>query len=205
MPPRAVYVPYPFGLPLGHPGDIATQQAILNLAFSTLDAPSGPVLLEFHDGAAAAENGSPLQASEVDPDEQARAADFATEVTLMRRYWEQRLAATGRTGVGLSGIPPQRFRGVVRFLEAFIVNPLADSDDRRPDVPVPMFIRNCIEDLRVMYVEARLQTHPQESSPDRQRWLLGSTALGIIVRKVREVMEASDDPDLKAAAFGIAR
>jgi hypothetical protein len=50
-----------------------------------------------------------------------------------------------------------------------------------------------------------LQTHPNESSRDRQRWLLGSTALGIMIRKVREAMEASDDPKLKAAAFGIAR
>ena len=204
-PPRAVYVPFPFGLPLGHPGDSATQQAILDLAFSSLEAPSGPVLLDYRDDAAADEAGSPLQASEVEPDDQARAADFATEVTLMRRYWEQRLAATGRTGVGLSKIPPQRFRGVVRFLEAFVTDAHADSDDRPADMPLPLFIRNVVEDLRVLYVEARLQTHPHESSPDRQRWLLGSTALGIMMRKVREAMESSDDPKLKAAAFGISR
>ena len=72
-------------------------------------------------------------------------------------------------------------------------------------MPLPLYIRNCVEDLRVMYVEARLQTHPHESSPDRQRWLLGSTALGLMVRKVREVLEASEDPKLNAAAFGIAR
>jgi len=124
----------------------------------------------------------------------------------MRRYWEQHQAATGRTGVGLSKIPPQRFRGVVRFLEDFAGgNAQADSNDRPADMPLPLFIRNCVEDLRVMYAEARLQTHPNEASADRQRWLLGSTALGIAIRKVREVMEASDDAKLKAAAFGIAR
>jgi hypothetical protein len=204
-PPRAVYVPFPFGFPLGPPGNSTTQQAILDLAFSSLDAPSGPVLLDYRDDAAAVEAGAPLQASDVDPDDRAREADFATEVTLMRRYWEQRLAATGRTGVGLSKVPPQRFRGVVRFLEAFVADVHADSDDRAVDVPPALFIRNCVEDLRVMYVEARLQTHPHESSPDRQRWLLGSTALGLMLRNIRDAMESSDDPQLKAAASGIAR
>jgi hypothetical protein len=204
-PPRAVYVPFPLGLPLGHPGNSAEQQAVLDLAFSTLDAPSGPVLLEYHDEAAANEDGSPIQASEVDLDEQARSADLANEATLMRRYWEARLAATGRTGVGLSKIPPQRFRGVVRFLEAYVADPSADMGGRPPDMTVPLFIRNCVEDLRVMYAEARLQTHPGESSRDRQRWLLGSTALGVMIRKVRDVMDASDDPKVKAVAFGLAR
>ena len=72
-------------------------------------------------------------------------------------------------------------------------------------MPVPLFIRNCVEDLRVMYAEARLQTHPGESSRDRQRWLLGSTALGVMIRKLRDVMDASDDPKVKAVAFGLAR
>jgi hypothetical protein len=204
-PPRAVYVPFPLGLPLGHPGNSAEQQAVLDLAFSTLDAPSGPVLLEYPDEAAANEDGSPIQASEVDLDDEARNADLATEVTLMRRYWEMRMAATGRTGIGLSKIPPQRFRGVVRFLEAYVADPSADMDGRPADLAVPLFIRNCVEDLRVMYVEARLQTHPGESSRDRQQWLLGSTALGVMIRKLREVMDASDDPKVKAVAFGLAR
>jgi hypothetical protein len=204
-PPRALFVPFPLGLPVGHPGNTAEQQAVLDLAFSMLDAPSGPVLLDYPDDTAADEAGSPPQASELDPDEAARNADFATEVTLMRRYWEQHLAATGRTGVGLSQIPPARFRGVVRFLEAFVADSHADMDERPADMPVPLFIRSCLDDLRVMYVEARLQTHPGESSVDRQRWLLGSTALGVMIRRLRDALEASDDPKLKAIAFGIAR
>ena len=204
-PPRAVYVPFPLGMPLGHPGNAAEQDAVLDLAFSTLAAPSGPVLLEYRDEAAAQEAGSPVQASDVAVSDEARSADLATEVTLMRRYWEQRLAATGRSGVGLSQIPPQRFRGVVRFLEAFVDDTTADAGERPADMPRPVFIRNCIEDLRVMYAEARLQTHPRESSEDRARWLLGSTALGVMIRRLRDAADASDDPKIKALAFGIAR
>ena len=204
-PPRAVYVPFPLGLPVGHPGNAAQQQAVLELAFSTLDAVGGPVLLDYVDESAAQEAGSPLQASEVEVSGQAYEADLATEVTLMRRYWEQHLAATGRTGVGLLPFPPQRFRGVVRFLEAYAKDLSEDSDLRPAETPVPLFVRHCIDDLRSMYVEARIQTHPQESSPDRQRWLLGTTALGVIMRALRDAMKASDDPQTKAIADGIGR
>ena len=173
--------------------------------FSTLGAASGPVLVEYRDDAAAAEAGSPLQASEVEVSEAARAADLAGEVTLMHRSWEQRLAATGRTGVGLSTLPVQRFGEVVRFLDAFASDPSADFDGRPAGMPVPQFIRYCVEDLRVMYAEARLQTHPRESSVERQRWMLGETAFGVLLRRLRDAMDASDDPAVKGAAFGIAR
>jgi len=204
-PPRAVYVPFPLGLVMGHPGNAKEQQAVLDLAFSTLEAPSGPVLLDYADENAAEEFGSPLQTSDVQLSDQARKADLATEVTLMRRYWEQRLTATGRTGVGLTGIPPTRFRGIVRFLEALVDDVNADMDERPADVDRLVFIRACIEDLRVLYAEARLQMHPNESSVERQEWLLGETALGYMLRRIREVMEASNDPKIKAGAFGIAR
>ena len=203
-PPRAVFVPFPLGLPLGHPGNVAEQQAVLDLAFSTLAAANGPVLVDFPDNGAA-EGGSPVQASEVTPDAAATLLDLATEVTLMRRYWEQRFEATGRTAVGLTKVPPERFRGIVRFLQAFLTDENADAAERPADVDVPTFIRLSVEDLRVLYAEARLQTHPHESSEDRQRWLLGSTALGVFLSQLKARMEASSNPKIKAGAFGIAR
>ena len=203
-PPRAVFVPFPLGLPLGHPGNAAEQLAVLQLAFSTLDAPSGPVLVEYTQSGGD-EGGSPVQASEIALRDGVAELDLANEVTLMRRYWEQRQERTGRTGVGLSRVPPQRFRGVVRFLEAYADDPSADTPERPPELEKLVFIRSAIDDLRNMYAEARMQTHPQESSEDRQRWLFGETALGAFLRKLGAAMSASEDPKVKAVAFGIAR
>lgn len=191
---------------MGHPQAVAEQRAVLDLAFSTFALSSGPVLLDYAGKDGRVEDGSPVQASNVEVTAEAKDADFATEVTLMRRYWELRLERVGRTGVGLSKVPPQKFRGLVRFLEAFVEDPSsADTDLRPTDDSVLLFLRNVVEDLRVLYAEARLQTHPTESSEDRQRWLLGSTALGIMLRRLRDAMNASEDPAIKAAAFGIAR
>jgi hypothetical protein len=205
-PPRAVWVPFPFGLPFGYPGNAVEQQAVLDLAFSTLDEPSGPVLIDFvRDVSASIEAGAPLQASDVALDRATADLDLAAEVSQMRRYWEEHYAATGATAVGLTKVPPVRFRGIVRFLEAFRDDQTADSADRPAGVDRLLFVRLCVEDLRVMYAEARMQTHPHESSPDRQRWLLGSTALGAFLRALRDRMDASEDPQIKAGAFGIAR
>lgn len=204
-PPRAVYVPFPFGLPLGHPHNVREQQAVLDLAFATLERPHGPVLVDYQDEESAQEAGAPLQAADVEVTSVARAADLGTEVTLMRRYWEQRQERTGRTAVGVSGLRPQHFLGIARFLEAYAAGDESDSPHRPPEMPVPSFIRLCVEDLRVLYAEGRMQMRPHETSPDRACWMLGETAFGILLRQLRDRMEASADDKTKAAAFGIAR
>ncbi len=202
-PPRALSVPFPFGLAVGHPRNAAEQRAVLEAAFAMLDATSGPVLRDFPDDERA-EAGSPLQASEVVAS--ATTLDLADEVTAMRRYWETWEEREGRTSVGVARVNPQRFRGVVRFLEAIERGEAdADTTERPADIGRADFIRLAVTDLKAMYVEARLVTHPHESSEDRQRWLLGETALGPFTRRLAGVMNASADQPIRDAAFGVAR
>ncbi len=203
-PPRAVWVPFPFGMSIGHRNDVTEQRAVLELAFSTLDAPTGPVLVDFV-AAERRERAAPLQASDVEIEPQARTIGFAAEVEAMRARWEGR-AAEARTHVGASGVPPAEFATLVAFLQTY-----AGGDDgadcvvRPPETSLPQFIRYGVEDLRVMYMETRMREQPEESSDDRQRWLLGATALGVFMRTLRDRMAASADPAIKAGAFGIAR
>jgi len=203
-PPRALYVPFPFGLAVGHPKNATQQRAVLEAAFGMLDAPAGPVLIDFPADDERDEPGSPLQASEVTPS--ASALGLADEVTAMRRYWETWEEREGRTSVGVARVNPQRFRGVVRFLETIERGEAdADTNERPPDIARADFIRLAITDLKAMYTEARLVTHPHESSDERQRWLLGETALGPFTRRLADVMNASPDQGMRDAAFGIAR
>ena len=46
---------------------------------------------------------------------------------------------------------------------------------------------------------------PAASSDEITRWFWGETALGQLLRRVRERLDAAGDPASKAAAFGIAR
>lgn len=203
-PPRAVWVPFPFGMSIGHRNDLKEQRAVLDLAFSTLDAPAGPVLLDFV-AAPRNERAAPLQASEVEVEAQARTIDLVTEVEATRARWETR-PATPHSHVGASGVAPEQFGAMVGFLKAYAAGDDAADFAGRPEaISQLQFIRYSVEDLRVLYLETRMREKPDESSDDCQRWLFGSTALGVFMRTLRERMEASDDPKVKAGGAGISR
>lgn len=204
-PPRALFVPFPFGSAFGRPHDAAGQLRVLRAALDLLAAPSGPVLRDCPDEEATdlVEPAAPVQASAVTTT--AVAEDPALETSRMRRYHEQWVRRTGKTAVGLTRIPPTRFRGVVRFLEAYAAGEEAESRDRPADMPLPIFLRCCVDDLKALYFEARAEMAPNASGADFSRWFWGETAVGQLLRRVRDRLDASADPRLKAVAFGIAR
>jgi hypothetical protein len=204
-PPRALWVPYPYGRPLGAPNDADLQQRIIRAALDLLQAPAGPVLAEFPDDAGSEDLSLP-QASDT-PVSPAVPADVAFEVTTLRPYYQQWLAAhAGRTGVGVSGIDQRRFRGAIRFLEAY-AHGEADADlrERPRAVSREQFLRWVVDDLEAFYLEARLAQRPHDSYQAVYAWLWGETALAGLLRAIRDRLKASGDPALDQLAFGIAR
>jgi hypothetical protein len=205
-PPRALWVPFPFGYALGRPNDPELQHRVLRAALDLLSEPGGPVLREFPDEAEPGDQPpAPAQASAIATAATAP-ADPAMETTQMRRYHEQWLARSGgRTAFGLTGIPATRFRGVVRFLQTFAAAEDADMAERPPDVPLPGFIRWCADDLKALYFEGYLAMKPSAGGDEIAQWFWAETAVGQLLRRVRDRLDASDDKDWKAAAFGVAR
>jgi hypothetical protein len=205
-PPRALFVPFPFGHALGRPGDPTLQHRVLRAALDLFDAPAGPVLRDFPDDAEPGDQpAAPAQASGIAVSTSVP-ADPATETAQMRQYHEQWVTRNaGRTAFGLSGIPATRFRGVVRFLEAFAAGQDADMDERPAEVELPGFIRYCADDLKTLYVEGHMAMKPAAGGDEIARWFWGETATGQLLRRVRDRLDASDDPRWKAAAFGVAR
>jgi hypothetical protein len=205
-PPRALFVPFPYGHALGRPNDPALQHRVLRAALELLAAPSGPVLVDFPDDAASeAEPPAPTQASAIPAAAPSR-EDPAAEVARVRRDYEQWLGqSAGRTSLGLSGVPPGRFDDVVRFLQRFASGEDADMTERAASVPLPAFIRWCADDLKALYFEGHMAMKPAAGGDEIARWFWGETATGQLLRRVRDRLDASDDPKWKAAAFGVAR
>jgi hypothetical protein len=72
-------------------------------------------------------------------------------------------------------------------------------------VPLPNFIRYCADDLKTLYYEGRIAMKPTAGGDDVARWFWGETAAGHLLRRVRDRLDASEDKNWKAAAFGVAR
>ncbi|HEY7542471.1 MAG TPA: hypothetical protein VIF11_20175 [Methylomirabilota bacterium] len=205
-PPRALFVPFPFGMAFGRPNDPELQHRVLGAALDLLAEPTGPVLRDFpEDTERGDQPAAPPQASGITPADRVL-DDVAMETTQMRRYHERWLETNdGRTHFGLAGIPATRFRGVVRFLEEFAGGQEADMTERPPEMPLPNFIRYCADDLKSLYFEGHLAMKPTAGGEEIARWFWGETGAGRLLRRVRDRLDASADPRWKAAAFGIAR
>ena len=212
-PPRSLWVPFYFGFALGRPNDAPFQHRVIRAALDLLDADAGPVLADFPEDAGPI--GMP-QASEVaaamtaSPASDRRGsgrimADAADTLTALRPYYERWLEQRGRTAVGITGIPQRRFRGVVRFLEAYAENDGADLEERPADVSVPQFVRYCADDLKAFCYEARMMQRPEDAEPDIHRWFWGETAVGMLIDRITQRMNASGDPALQATAYGLSR
>jgi hypothetical protein len=201
-PPRTLWVPYPFGAPCGLPGEADAQRETLRHALALLTETSGPVLVDHHDDLFEAAELGPVQASAVEHRSPDR--DVAAEVSAMRRYHDVWFEREHKTGVGLTGIPTTRFRGIVRFLEALAEGRVDDRVVPAHVLPAD-FIRYAADDLKAMYLEGRMVMKPGEPPGDAARWLWGDTALGALLVRVRDALDTSHDSALRDAAFGIAR
>ena len=198
-----LWVPYAFGNALGRPGDPLIQHQVMKAAFDLLDTESGPVLEEFEDDTVPQDL---LQASGAERSEASKCLNPADELTALRPYYERWVERNGgRTAVGVSGVPQRRFRGVVRFLEAYTVGEDTDYDGRPGDVGVPQFIRYCVDDLKAFYYEARMEQRPGAQDSEIHEWYWGETAMSAMIVKLAGTMNQSDDPAVKAIPYGLAR
>ena len=206
-PPRALFVPFPYGYALGKPNDPDFQHRVLAAAFELLRYPEAPVLAEFPEDGDAPIN--LLQASTIKRSVSLAYKGAANEVTALRAFYERWVGDhDGRTLVGLSCIPQRRFRALVRFLESYERGEDADSEYRPADMEVPQFVRVCVDDLKAFYYEARMAQHPESTEADKDDlhdWFWGETWAGKLIVGITERMNATGDRDLIRTAHGLSR
>lgn len=208
-PPRALYVPYPFGSTLGKPLDPEHQHRVLGAALALLERATGPVLADFDDPEYVEQRGAPVQSSEVASEGGTAPRsdiDPATETTRTRQYYTRWVEQHGgRTMVGLTRVPPSRFRAIIRFLEAYAAGEDADMRERPPDVHLGEWLRLCALDVRAMFTEAKMAMQPGVTSEEIDLWFWGETSTAGLLQQVKERMEASGDETIVGAAYGVAR
>ena len=202
-PPRALWVPFELGRPLGVPGDRAFQGRVLRAALALAEQPTGPILADFPEDAPASGGDDetwscalPLPAAPTAE----TPLDSATwrlqrELQLLNPWHEEALRAGRRTTVGPSGLSPERMGEAARVLAcaasgAPIEAPLGASAE------LPYLLRLLADDLKAFYTEAALAqpNSPAPSSPQLGKWIFHETELGQTLYDARDRWLKSEDP-----------
>jgi len=199
-PPRALWVPFELGRPLGPPGDAAFQRRVILTALGLLEAkPSASLIVDFPDD-------DPREMP--DPDWRppvntgpragleagALAEAMSAELHEFAPHYAQSCTKRMRSTVGLSGLSPAVCGDyVVAWLRG--EQPPSPVEDMSP----ALALRFAIDDLKAFALEAGI-AHGKPSSKQLGDWLWNDTALGAALHVLRRQCLAGDDERLKTVA-----
>ena len=203
-PPRALWVPFPLGRPLGVADDPDFQHDVLRSALGLLETATEPTIADYPHDAPDCDDGIWACAIELPaPEVSELEASLRREVDLlMPRYLEAK-RRHGRSTFGMSGAKLDQIDQLVSFAVAvaegcgFNQIPAAAQG---PDWihPMPMLVRFVVEDLRAFYQEAVASDNGSgpPSQHDMHSWIFETTALGRLVKQIAQLITDDDDPRL---------
>ena len=177
-PPRALWVTFELGRPLGVPDDPAFQRRVVHAALDLFERTDGPLIADY-------------------PEDVAEEADFtgwacpinlapsasdtlAAEIDRLAVWYARAVEARGRTTVGVSGLDMSAAGKLVAVA-------LEDS------LPAAQPLKQAIDDLKAYYLEAASAFPDPGSSRARKRWLWDETILARSLLALQPKLAASAD------------
>jgi hypothetical protein len=208
-PPRALWVPFALGRPLGSAGDPEFQKQVMRGALGMLATATEPTIADY-----------PIEApEEAGPDvwacpvnfpaevDESMTARLAAEVTRLAPWAAETRASRGRTLFGASGAAPDEYEKLARAFGS-----IADEGDvaAAPDLgidwafPMPLLVRHMADDLRTFYHEA-IAAQPGPGAPNHAAltdWIFNGTALGDALQAIADQLTEHNTPiDLLVRGF----
>ena len=191
-PPRALWVPFPLGRPFGAPDDTDQQSRVLKEALALLEAPSGPLLVDFDDADCSREEDAawvcPVRFPPSGEGKAGIAGRVADEVTMLRPWYELGVERRDRTTLGLANAPIEESTA---WLAAF-------AEGSTLPAPVPEKstadnLRWSAEDLKAFYYEAAISQPGLASESRLESWFWEESAAGELLRALRARCLADGD------------
>ncbi|MBA7677695.1 hypothetical protein ES703_85957 [subsurface metagenome] len=204
-PPRALWVTFQMGHPLGTPDDPAFQKRVLTTVLGLLEAPgSPPVLVDFPEDEPENDAITVLScpvnfAQSTDESEETDPLQVALrrEMTAMRTWYDMSVNKRQRTTVGVSNIG---LDALGDFIYAFVKG--EEPENPLQDTPLVFTLKYAVEDLKSYYIEG-ITAQPGQSGASSQvlqDWFWEETVAGKVLLALKKVLEAS--PDKMTSAFG---
>ena len=190
-PPRALWVPFALGRPLGSADDPEFQQQVIRTALHMLETCSEPTIQDY-----------PIEApAQADAGEWACPVSFAVadelsltdrllaEVTRLAPWAAETRKERGRTLFGVTGAKPDQYELVARTLGQIAEG--GNVTDRPTDevewaFEMPLLARHLADDLRTFYHEA-IAAQPGPGAPNHAAlndWIFSGTALGEVLQTI---------------------
>ncbi len=210
QPPRALWVPFELGRPLGAPNEPEFQLDVLRTLLGLLDRSGGPVLEDYpREAPAGADGGEPWSCPVAFPPPKPAETEMDAlrerllgEISLLQPWYREAVRSRGRTSVGPSGLSGERANEMATFLAT-----IASGDSPAPPEgareEMPLLVRFLADDLKAYYFEATT-AQPGRSKPGSKElndWLFGETALGDVLYSIRDLAAASEDQGQKVLAY----
>ena len=201
-PPRALWLNFPMGRPMGKPNDPEYQKRVIRSAFSLFEKTSGPVLEDFPDIIPV--NGGRmsyalpvdlvLKVDEIgDVDQLLNQVEH--EVSQLLPDYQKAKYANGRTTVGASEIPIEDFAS---YIADFARGKKPKSP--RKGLPAVPQLKLVVEDLTAFYTETRMYIDRIDDFELLGKWFWEETKAGRLILAVEAVSLESEDKVLRAIA-----
>ena len=201
-PPRALFVPFELGRPLGVPGDAAFQRRVLARLLDLLARGDGPILEDYDETPPfLADDVSPWACPIPLPAAPARGAladAVRLEMSLLTPWWEDARRRRGRTTVGMADL-------AIEEIAELLFSVAADPAAARPPAGVTLAhaLRYGIDDLKAFYQEAALARPAPVAGLRMADWLYGETALGRLLLSLHAPLAGHADAAVRE--FGAVR
>jgi hypothetical protein len=181
-PPRALWVTFELGRPLGIPDDAPFQRRVVKAALDLLARTDGPLIADYPEHAPEVADfegwACPINLAPTEVD------SLAAEIDRLAAWYDRAVAARGRTTVGVSGLD---MTAAGELVARAIAGALPDAQA----------LKQATDDLRAYYLEAASAFPDPGSAATRKKWLWDETRLAKVLLELQPKLAASDDPQHK--------
>ncbi|MEM7258217.1 MAG: hypothetical protein AAF404_12620 [Pseudomonadota bacterium] len=199
QPPRALWLNFPMGRPLGKPNDPHYQKDVIRTAFKLLDEPTGPILKDYHH-VIPVKNGRMGYA--IPPDYVFTTSDIGnvdsllaevqTEVNDLKPAYDAAVAARNRTTVGACDLAVEELAPhIAEFVKGGKPKGARQGLARIPGLKL------AIEDLQAYYTEARTHRDNIDDIELLGDWFWRETRAGLLIMWLEAVSLDSEDNVLR--------
>jgi len=184
-PPRALWVTFELGRPLGVPDDAPFQRRVVKAALDLLGRTDGPIIADYPEHAPEVTDFSgwacPINLAPRESD------TLATEIDRLATWYDRAASRLGRTTVGVSGLDMPAAGALVSAALA-------------GELPEAQMLKQAIDDLRAYYLEAASAFPAPGTAAQRKRWFWDETQLAKAILALQPKLAASTDAQHKILA-----